>query len=416
VTHSRLVRTRRLASLVVALLATGCAQEEASSGPAVPDGAAAPGVFSMRGEEVLRVRLQANDATLRPAFERLLADAEAALAAEPLKVTDKQTQLPPSGDPHDYYSLSPYWWPDPSQPGGLPYIRRDGETNPDSKDDLDQPRLAALGWRLQTLGLAFYLTGDERFAAGAARQLHAWFLDSATRMNPHLRYAQLRLGIPTIHGAGLIDTRAFLEVIDAIALIQGSASWTPQYDRAVRAWFREFLDWFLTSDQGRVEAAAANNHGSWYDAQAAGFALLLGDTAMARATIARAKERIERQIRADGSQPLELRRTLSLHYSIFNVEALSRLAEMGRLLGIDLWSYEAPSGGSLRRAIDRIATYVDPWTEWPDEQLAPESLLLVLRRAEAAFGDGLYTEAIRRLPAAAAQTGRALLLYPGAAS
>ena len=32
--------------------------------------------------------------------------------------------------PNDYFSEGPYWWPDPNNPAG-PYIRRDGEQNPD---------------------------------------------------------------------------------------------------------------------------------------------------------------------------------------------------------------------------------------------------------------------------------------------
>ena len=31
-------------------------------------------------------------------------------------------------------SQAPYFWPDPSKPGGLPYIRRDGERNGDRQN------------------------------------------------------------------------------------------------------------------------------------------------------------------------------------------------------------------------------------------------------------------------------------------
>ena len=40
-------------------------------------------------------------------------------------------ELPPSGDIHDYLSLAPYRWPDPSKKDGLPYIGRDGRPNPE---------------------------------------------------------------------------------------------------------------------------------------------------------------------------------------------------------------------------------------------------------------------------------------------
>jgi hypothetical protein len=38
-------------------------------------------------------------------------------------------------------SLAPYWWPDPKSPNGLPYIRRDGERNPEIKQITDHAQL-----------------------------------------------------------------------------------------------------------------------------------------------------------------------------------------------------------------------------------------------------------------------------------
>ena len=91
-----------------------------------------------------------------------------------------------------------------------------------------------------------------------------------------------------------------------------------------------YLDWLLTSDNGKHEHDAKNNHGSWYAAQTAAYSLFVGDTARVRAIAEGAKERIGWQITTDGQQPLELERTRSEHYSGFNVEALSRVAEAGR--------------------------------------------------------------------------------------
>src|SRR3954467_3401954 len=72
--------------------------------------------------------LRRGEPTFQPALTALVADANRALKLAPVSVMDKGI-TPPSGDKHDYMSQAPYWWPDPSKPGGRPYIRRDGERN-----------------------------------------------------------------------------------------------------------------------------------------------------------------------------------------------------------------------------------------------------------------------------------------------
>jgi hypothetical protein len=298
---------------------------------------------------------------LRRRYASLIQDANKALTAPIVAVTDKKTLMPPSGDKHDYFSLSPYWWPDSTKPNGLPYIRRDGVTNPESKRDLDQPRVPRWArtfkrWRWRITSAA---TRDMR--ARAAAQVRAWFLDSATKMNPHLRFSQLVRGIDQERGSGIIDTRWFIETGRCDRLLQGSKSWTAADQRGMEAWFRAYLTWLRSTPNGKHEHDALNNHGSWYAAQAATYAIFVGDTATARELVNEATTRIGWQITPEGDQPKELERTRSMHYSAFNIEALSRVAEIGRRLGIDLWHYRAPEGGSLQIAIDHVVKFAgDP--------------------------------------------------------
>src|SRR4029453_15456783 len=65
------------------------------------------------------------------ALAPLRAAADAALAAGPWSVMDKTT-TPPSGNKHDYISLARYYWPTPGSSNGCPYMRRDGQTNPET--------------------------------------------------------------------------------------------------------------------------------------------------------------------------------------------------------------------------------------------------------------------------------------------
>lgn len=378
--------------------------------------AAWPRVFSLDAAALARAkrRIDSGDSLLRPAFDRLVRDARAALDLPAASVMDKQ-RTPPSGDKHDYVSMGPYWWPDRTKPGGLPYMRRDGERNPEIRVDYDAPRLGAMMAAVTTLSLAYYFTDDERYARRGELLLRTWFLDPATRMNPHLRYGQGIPGVTEGRAAGIIETRGLVGVVDAIGLLEGSPAWTATDDRGMSAWLAAYLQWLRTSDIGQQESKARNNHGTWYDAQVTALALFTGDTALARATLAAARlRRIAAQVAADGRQPYELVRTRSLAYSVMNLEGLCRLAELGRHVDVDLWAYRSPRGGSIRKALDYLAPYADPRRQWPGRQITPtepDLLVPALERARLVYGDARYGALLRKIPDDAVRTNRAQLLF-----
>lgn len=305
-----------------------------------------------------------------PAIMALVrAEADQAMGAGPFSVMQKK-QIPPSGDKHDFMSLAPYWWPNPATHDGLPYIRRDGETNPQEATISDHANLFRLENAVHALALGYYLTGDERYARRAAVLLRTWFLDPATRMNPNLNYAQAIPGITQGRGIGLIGMRDIPRLLDAITLLSSSSSLTRRDRDGLRAWFSHYIDWLQNSRNGRDEAAAKNNHGSWYDQQLAGIALFLGNMRLARQTARTAeKKRISLQIRPDGSEPLELARTKSFSYSVFNLTALMRLAQEGQRAGVNLWKYQAEDGASIRAALDFLLPCALDSKPWPHQSL-----------------------------------------------
>jgi hypothetical protein len=377
---------------------------------------ATPHTIVLREESLARTKalVAAKDPSVWFAFQKLERDAAAEMKKPIVAVTDKSSLLPPSGDKHDYFSLSPYWWPDPSKADGLPYIRRDGETNPESKKDLDRPRLGAMVDNVNTLALAYYLTGDERYAERAGRQLRAWFIDDATRMTPHLHFSQLVRGNPKERGSGIIDTHNFIDVVDDATLLLGSKGWSAADHAALKSWMKQYNTWLRESKNGQDEHKAPNNHGSWYAAQTATLALFSGDTALAREIAEEAKPRIGSQIKSDGSQPIELERTRSFHYSGFNADALSRLAEVGRRVGVDLWHFESANGGSIRHAVDHLADYVYRPKEWPGDQidtLEPDFIVEVMRRTQSALGAS-YAPVFAKLDTKLVRESRGVLLYP----
>ena len=194
---------------------------------------AVPRTILLRGDRLAESKrlLASGDVSLKPTFDALLEAARAALAAPTLSVMQKQ-RTPSSGDKHDYMSMAPYFWPNPATPNGLPFVNRDGEMNPESRKDHDGLRLQQTIARAHALALAWYLTGDARYAEGAAKHLRVFFLDTATRMNPNLNFAQAVLGVTEGRSFGIIDTRDMPELVDAVRLLENarqggrSATWT----------------------------------------------------------------------------------------------------------------------------------------------------------------------------------------------
>jgi hypothetical protein len=337
-----------------------------------------------------------------PALVRLLDDARRALAQKPFSVTEK-TVLPPSGDKHDYLSLAPYAWPDPRKPDGLPYITRDGQINPERDTIPDHAYFSRIVALTETLGLAYYFTVDETYARHAALLLHTFFVEPATRMNPNLNFAQGVRGKENGRASGIIDTVGIARLVDGVGLLLDSPSLSQADRDGLLGWFRDYLTWLRESELGRREGQAKNNHGTWYDVQVVSLALATGQVDLARETLQFAhKRRIGRQIDPDGSQPEELQRTKSWHYSIFNLQAFLALANLGDRAGVDLWHYQTPDGRSLRKALLWLIPFAlgdKPWTTEEIGGLKPEALWPIVREAAFRLQDSQLAAAAARLGA-----------------
>jgi len=216
-----MIRKRTILLFITAALVVHLASAQADK--------AVPVIFSYDADilSINKSKLKARDASLLPAYEQLLKDADKALNFKPVSVMEKTT-APPSDDKHDYMSLAPYYWPDPSKPGGIPYMRKDGETNPEVKDYKDKEYLPKLCEAVNTLVLAYYFSNDNKYSDHAAQLIRVWFLDKKTRMNPNLNYAQAMKGTNGGRGAGLIDTRHLIKVVDGMGFLNSSKNWTAE--------------------------------------------------------------------------------------------------------------------------------------------------------------------------------------------
>ncbi|NND70540.1 MAG: alginate lyase family protein, partial [Rhodothermales bacterium] len=239
---------------------------------------------------LLDAKQRVADGQAKVALDTLLARAEAFLEAPIVSVMDKEIE-PPSGDFHDYITLAPYFWPNPDTPDGLPYIKRDGELHEPNRSGTDFYTRAQMEEGVITLGVAFYLTDDQKYANGAATRLRTWFLDPETRMNPNLNFAQ---GVPGIMDGslwGIIETWRWTAIVDIINLIGSSDEWTEDDARGMQQWFDDYQVWLRTSELGFDESLMWNNHGSFYDSQVAYLALHAGKPEIARDILLEARNR-----------------------------------------------------------------------------------------------------------------------------
>ena len=377
-----------------------------------------PRVFQLDAGELERIKTAPpNDPEAQGIIHAAVEAADKALHEGPFSVMQKAV-TPPSGDKHDYMSQAPYFWADPKKPNGLPYIRRDGERNPELKKISDHDDLGRLGEDTRLLGLAYYFTGKPEYAARAALLLRMWFLDPSTRMNPNLEFGQGIPGINTGRGIGLIETRSIISALDSVGLIAGSDAWSAADQRGMEQWVGDFLHWMRTSSKGKDEDTAKNNHGTWYDLQVTDYALFLGNRQLAVDTLERVKSRrIALQIEPDGREPLELARTNAWGYSIGNLDGLMQLADMGRAVGIDLWNYKTSDGRSIRAALDFLLQYAQGKKQWDYQQIGgfhADALLHELERAERAYHDPRYAAAAAKLGAGKNDVETSLLRYEAA--
>ncbi len=341
------------------------------------------------------------DPALKLSLAKIERDAQKTLKIETLSVTAK-TALPPSGDKHDYMSQAPYFWKNPNTKDGLPYIRKDGERNPEIKNFPDHDLMDELAKSVERLAIAYYFTGKEEYSAKAAEMLRTWFLDPKTLMNPNLEFAQAVPGQNDGRGTGILESRSLTRVVDSIGLLNGSKPWTKADQAGLEAWFTKYYQWITTSKHGKDEAGAKNNHGTWYDVQITSFALFVGKTDLARKTLESAKQnRIAQQIEPDGKQPLELARTKSWSYSTMNLDGLAQLAKLGDAVGVDLWNFQTTDGRSIRKAIEFLFPFVGDEKKWKYEQIEafdPERLYSTMRIAAGKFPDDKFKKMMSTVP------------------
>ncbi len=321
-------------------------------------------------EQLAYAKAHLQDAAYSHPYHALLQEASHDLSLKPLSVVQKD-YVPSSGSKHDYVSLARYAWPDPKTADGLPYIMRDGVSNPELAK-YDRNRLSVMVDAVYRLSLAYYFSNDEKYAKKATDLIRVWFLDKATKMNPNLRYAQHVPGVVDGRCYGVIDTYSFVEMLDGVQLLEKSKSFTSSDSKKLKAWFAQLLKWMLTNPQAMEEGEQLNNHSTAYDVQVAAYALYTGNKKVFDEVLEKfPKRRIATQIEPDGKQPYELQRTLAFGYSQYNLSHILDLMLMAKHQGKDIRRYCEQGEHSFWKAMDFLAPYMGKDVkEWPYEQIS----------------------------------------------
>ena len=320
----------------------------------------------------------------------VIPDADQYLKEDPLTITAFSSSLS-AGGKHDFFSQGDYWWPDSTNPE-LPYIQRDGMTNP---DNFVSHRKVLIRFSVQVAALtaAYRISGEMKYALKALEHLRAWFVNEETKMNPSLLYAQAIIRKFTGRGTGIIDTIHLIEVAQSIMILEKD-DLIPANDLvAIKKWFADYLKWLTTHKYGIDEMNAKNNHGTCWVMQVAEFAKLVGDEDKMDFCRKRFKEvLLPVQMATDGSFPLELKRTKPYNYSLFNLDAMSIICTILSNEKINLWKFNLPDGRNMKKGIEFMFPYIKDKSKWPYPKDVMYFDFYPVRQPALLFGGLAYNE------------------------
>ena len=268
--------------------------------------------------------------------------------------------------PRAYLSYALYYWPDPDNPKGR-YKPIDGKKNEELRRLDDSGAMTAFLNAIGQLSGEYARKKDPKVAKRAGEWLRAWLITPATRMEPHLKYAQIYPGsLAESAGGGIIDLYRLPEFLDAVEVFRNSAALTPLEWKVLEKWLAEYKTWLLTSKQGLATAKNTANHYLFYQAQCAYLAAFLGQKKEAKERLAEAFARLDEHIAPDGHQPKEVTRAEGWQYSVYALRAWGYLVLLAERLGDKNYRYqESPQGTSIQKAVDYLLPFRENPKAWP---------------------------------------------------
>jgi len=217
-----------------------------------------------------------------------------------------------------------------------------------------------------TLTSAYILTKNTKYSAAAIRHIKAWFIDTATLMNPSLLYGQAITRKVSGRGIGIIDMIQMVEVAQSISVLEKNGLILKKDIVELKKWFTNYLTWVTTHPYGIEEREAKNNHGTCWVMQVAVFAKLVGDTSLLQYCTKRYQEvLLPGQLADNGSFPLELKRTKPYGYSLFNLDAMTTITHVLSTQQQNLFSFSYKPEIGIKKAIDFMFPFIANKQNWP---------------------------------------------------
>lgn len=360
-------------------------------------------VIEFEALEALQKSIKKGDEKAVEDYNKLIKKADTLLDVDGFSVVNK-VGIPLSGSKHDYMSIGPYWWPNPETSDGLPYIRKDGEINPETRNNYtDFTANESFISAVKTLANAYYHSDNKQYADKSLELINIWFLNEDTKMNPNVNYGQYIPGKTDGRCFGIIEFGDIKEIIKFLELAKDRGVLDKNTEDGMFHWFSVYSNWLKYSDLGKEEATRKNNHATHYDVQLLSILVYLNKIEEVKNYLSTTtKARIFSQIEPDGSQPLELARTKSFSYSVMNLHGFLQLAIIGQKVGVNLWDMSSEDGRSIKAGYHYLLPYLANEKKWEHQQIADkkyskEKLISDLKYIRKKFGDHSFDDILLKI-------------------
>lgn len=206
-----------------------------------------------------------------------------------------------------------------------------------------------VGKAVRSLGLAYALTGKNKFADKAIQLINTWCLDSGTYMRPKAGNFQSRIELSvTMPG-----------IFYGADLIWDYSGWNKDKRGMFKNWVKDLADnakgWIASGCYPCKTGSWCQNQETWRLAFMASASVIIEDSNIRNDTVDKWKKLIHCQIGTDGRMIRENREEKTLFYATYAINAFVQTAEIARHYGIDLYSYKTDDGRCLEKALDYYA-------------------------------------------------------------